>query len=98
MVPSRIRFHPTTTGTPDPPSLDTRNYVTVLLTINPEGCQVKRYSLELVTCDKVASNTTLVEVLLWLSGLRAHQCPQGCRFDPWPCSVGWGSCVAVAVV
>ena len=22
--------------------------------------------------------------------------PQGCRFDPWPCSVGWGTSVAMS--
>ena len=34
--------------------------------------------------------------MLWLSTLRNWQCPWGRGFDPWPCSVGWVSCVAVS--
>ena len=34
--------------------------------------------------------------LLWLRGKEPNSYPRGCGFDPWPCSVGKGSGVAVS--
>ena len=31
------------------------------------------------------------EFLLWHSGNEPDQYPRGCMFNPWSCSVGWGS-------
>ena len=36
------------------------------------------------------------EIPSWLSGDESDQHPWGRSFDPWPCSVGWGSRVAVS--
>ena len=36
------------------------------------------------------------EFLLWHSGNKSDQYPWGQGFNPWPCSVGWGSGVATS--
>ena len=43
----------------------------------------------------ILRNRAAVEFLLWLRGLRTWLVSWGCRFDPWPLSVGWGSNVAM---
>ena len=42
-------------------------------------------------------NTSAWEFLLWCRGNESNQEPWGCGFDPWSCSVGWGSGIAEAV-
>ena len=37
-----------------------------------------------------------MEFLSRLSGNESDWYPLGCRFDPWPCSVGYGSGVAMS--
>ena len=38
----------------------------------------------------------LAELPLWLSSNEPNYYPWGCRFDLWPCSVGWRSSIAVS--
>ena len=45
---------------------------------------------------KMQSRITHLEFWLWHSGNKSNQEPWGCRFNPRPRSVGWGSSVAVS--
>ena len=36
------------------------------------------------------------ELLQWCSGIESDKYPCGCGFDPWPCSVGQRSGVAMS--
>ena len=43
-------------------------------------------------------NYAYLELLLQCSGNESDYYPWGCSFDPWPCSVGWESSIAMRCV
>ena len=60
------------------------------------NCLLREQVATLGEGESVLSESESWEFPLWLSGKESNQSPWGYGFDPWPCSVGWGSGIATS--
>ena len=64
-------------------------------------CNIRSISALYLCSSRASLNLSHLKLLplecpLWHSGNESDWYPRGCGFDPWPCSVGRGSSVAMS--